>query len=100
MRGLGILPAFRRYNSATVVILLGTCRIDAAYHQPQPASLSDSPREKSEIVEHVFFNLSGHYRLGLAQRLAVSCSHRRASERHRSSVRQNLVEIRFQIRVR
>src|SRR5258707_14998669 len=72
MRGLGILAGFRRDNSATVVILLGACRIDAAHHQPQPASLPDSPREKSEIVEHVFFNLSGHHRPGLAERLAVS----------------------------
>src|SRR5438477_574337 len=50
-----ILPRFRRYDSPAIVVFLCARRIDAAHHQPQPASFCNAPRKEQEIVEDIFF---------------------------------------------
>ena len=95
-----ILCGFERDVSATVVVFLRPGGIDAADNQTQPAALGDTSREKSEILEYVFFHFARGHRLGLALRIAVARTHDRRGQLHRSAVRQNLVKVGIQVGVR
>ena len=78
MCSLRIFPSLGCDHASAIVVFLCPRRIDAAHDQPQPAPFSDAPREKSEIVKHVFLRRSGRHELRVSDRLSIPRSHGRA----------------------
>src|SRR2546429_9269762 len=75
MCSLRIFPSLGCDHASAIVVFLCPRRIDAAHDQPQPAPFSDAPREKSEIVKHVFLRRSGRHELRVPDTPPIPPSH-------------------------
>src|SRR3974390_708941 len=67
VRRLCVFGGLFGHHSATVVILLCGGRVDAGYDQAEPAAFGNTPRKECEIVEPIFFGLTGGNQLFLSQ---------------------------------